>query len=83
MVHLTLMLGCETTRPKKSLEILCYQWPNLGKLSTDKNHQIVIMTARVIGKADLKFLADNGLGYDRIYSRAFGDTTPDDILKNA
>ena len=39
------------------------------------------MTARVIGKAELKFLADNGLGYDRIYSRAFGDTTPDDILK--
>ena len=46
-----------------------------------QNHQIVIMTARVIGKADCKFLDDNRLGYDYIYSRAFGDNTPDDILK--
>jgi hypothetical protein len=39
------------------------------------------MTARVIGAADFKFLDDNRLSYDYIYSRAFGDNTPDDILK--
>ena len=63
---------------RDSLLPMAESWKTINR----QNHQIVIMTARVIGKADLKFLADNGLGYDRIYSRAFGDTTPDDILKN-
>ena len=62
---------------KDSLLPMAESWKTINR----QNHQIVIMTARVIGAADLKFLADNGLGYDRIYSRAFGDTTPDDILK--
>ena len=62
---------------RDSLLPMAESWKTINR----QNHQIVIMTARVIGKADLKFLADNGLGYDRIYSRAFGDTTPDDILK--
>ena len=30
---------------------------------------------------DIKFLKDHGLEYDYIYSRAFGDTSPDDLLK--
>ena len=62
---------------RDSLLPMAESWKTINR----QKHQIVIMTARVIGKADLKFLADNGLGYDRIYSRAFGDTTPDDILK--
>ena len=62
---------------RDSLLPMAESWKTINR----QNHQIVIMTARVIGAADLKFLADNGLGYDRIYSRAFGDTTPDDILK--
>ena len=62
---------------KDSLLPMAESWKTINR----QNHQNVIMTARVIGKADLKFLADNGLGYDRIYSRAFGDTTPVDILK--
>ena len=62
---------------RDSLLPMAESWKTINR----QNHQIGIMTARVIGKADLKFLADNGLGYDRIYSRAFGDTTPDDILK--
>ena len=62
---------------KDSLLPMAESWKTINR----QNHQIVIMTARVVGAADLKFLADNGLGYDLIYSRAFGDTTPDDILK--
>ena len=62
---------------RDSLLPMAESWKTINR----QNHQIVIMTARVIGAADLKFLADNGLDYDRIYSRAFGDTTPDDILK--
>ena len=62
---------------RDSLLPMAESWKTINR----QNHQIVIMTARVIGAADLKFLADNGLGYDLIYSRAFGDTTPDDILK--
>jgi len=43
--------------------------------------EIVVCTARVMGEADYRFLADNGLRYDGIISRAEGDTTPDAILK--
>ena len=60
-----------------SLLPLADSWKTINR----ERDQIAIMTARVIGKADLKFLQDNALEYDYIYSRAFGDTTPDDILK--
>lgn len=60
-----------------SLLPMAASWQTINR----QNHQIVIMTARVIGKADCKFLDDNRLGYDYIYSRTFGDNTPDDILK--
>ena len=60
-----------------SLLPLADSWKTINR----ERDQIAIMTARVIGKADLKFLRDNALEYDYIYSRAFGDTTPDDILK--
>ena len=60
-----------------SLLPMAESWKTINR----QNHQIVIMTARVVGAADFKFLDDNRLGYDYIYSRPFGDTTPDDILK--
>ena len=43
--------------------------------------QIAIITARVMGAADLQYLDDNGLHYDFIYSRNEGDNSPDDLLK--
>ncbi len=46
-----------------------------------KRHTIAVMTARVMSIHDHKFLSDNGLFPDYIYSRKSGDTTPDDILK--
>ena len=45
------------------------------------NKKIAIITARVLGEADYKFLADNNLRYDYIYSRKAGDDTPDAALK--
>jgi len=71
----------ENNTPEKialdSLLPMAESWKTINR----QNHQIVIMTARVVGLADFKFLDDNRLGYDYIYSRAFGDNTPDDILK--
>jgi len=61
---------------KDSLLPLGKVWKNL--VSSKK---IAIITARVLGKADYKFLKDNGLRYDFIYSRKAGDTTPDAQLK--
>ena len=43
--------------------------------------QIAIITARVMGAADLQYLDDNGLHYDFIYSRNEGDNSPDYALK--
>ena len=47
----------------------------------DSRHQIVVMTARVMGEADYDFLINNGLIADFIYSRPEGVTLADDILK--
>ena len=46
-----------------------------------KRHQIVVMTARVMGMVDYTFLIHNGLYADFIYSRPEGVTLSDDILK--
>lgn len=43
--------------------------------------QIAIITARVMGAADLQYLDNNGLRYDFLYSRNEGDEMPDDMLK--
>jgi hypothetical protein len=51
------------------------QWSN------GLNKKIAIITARVLGDADYKFLEDNNLRYDFIYSRKAGDDTPDAALK--
>ena len=45
------------------------------------NKKIAIITARVLGDADYKFLKDNNLKFDFIYSRKAGDTTQDAQLK--
>jgi len=60
-----------------SLLPLATGWKEIDR----KHHTIVVMTARVMGWADHKFLSDNGLFPDYIYSRPEGNTTPDDILK--
>ena len=45
------------------------------------NKKIAIITARVLGDADYKFLKDNNLRYDFIYSRYAGNDMPDAQLK--
>lgn len=54
------------------------QWRDI---SPEFTGQIAIITARVMGAADLQYLDDNGLHYDFIYSRKEGDNTPDYALK--
>ena len=46
-------------------------------------HDVVIMTARVIGDADLAFLVRSNLRYRFIYSRPIGSTIADGILKQS
>ncbi len=60
-----------------SLLPLAKGWKQIDR----KRHTIAVMTARVMSIHDHKFLSDNGLFPDYIYSRKSGDTTPDDILK--
>ena len=43
--------------------------------------EIVVCTARVMGEADYRYLAENGLRFDGMISRVEGDTSPDAILK--
>ena len=50
-------------------------------IAGDSRHQIVVMTARVMGEADYDFLINNGLIADFIYSRPECVTLADDILK--
>ena len=58
------------------------QWRDMVARGLDgTNVQIAIITARVMGAADLQYLDDNGLAYDYIYSRNEGDSTPDYELK--
>ena len=45
------------------------------------NKKIAIITARVLGDADYKFLKANNLRYDYIYSRKVSDIMPDAALK--
>ena len=42
---------------------------------------VAVITARVIGDADLAFMSRNGLKFDHLFSRAQGNHTPDDLLK--
>ena len=63
---------------RDSLLPLGEQWRDI---SPEFTGQIAIITARVMGAADLQYLDDNGLAYDYIYSRNEGDSTPDYELK--
>jgi len=58
------------------------QWRDMVARGLDGTSvQIAIITARVMGAADLQYLDDNGLHYDFIYSRNEGDNSPDYALK--
>ena len=67
---------------RDSLLPLGEQWRDMVARGLDGTHvKIAIITARVMGAADLQYLDDNGLDYDYIYSRNEGDHMPDDMLK--
>ena len=67
---------------RDSLLPLGEQWRDMVARGLEGTHvQIAIITARVMGAADLQYLADNNLRYDYIYSRTEGDNTPDAALK--
>jgi len=67
------MIGRDTLLP------LGLEWRDL--YSRTPALKIAVITARVMGAADLQYLADNNLRYDYIYSRTEGDNTPDAALK--
>ena len=43
--------------------------------------ELLICTARVMGEADLEYLAENGLFFDGLLSRPLGNRLPDGTLK--
>ena len=47
----------------------------------ERGCEIVVCTARVMGEADYRYLADRGLVWDAMLSRIEGDSTPDALLK--
>ena len=47
----------------------------------ERGAEIVVCTARVMGEADYRFLADHGLVWDAMLSRNEGDRTADADLK--
>tara|TARA_B100000497_G_C7431966_1_gene269739 strand:- start:122 stop:595 length:474 start_codon:yes stop_codon:yes gene_type:complete len=62
---------------KDSLLPLAAQW----RKAQAKGVEIVVCTARVMGPADYRYLADHGLFAETIISRRDGDDTADDLLK--
>ena len=67
---------------RDSLLPLGEQWRDMVARGLEGTHvKVAIITARVMGAADLQYLDDNGLAYDYIYSRNEGDSTPDHALK--
>lgn len=51
------------------------------KLQLRYDSRIIVCTARVMGQADIDFLAHHGLRYDVLLSRKEGDNTPDHLFK--
>jgi hypothetical protein len=45
------------------------------------SEEMLICTARVMGEADLEYLAENGLFFDGLLSRPEGNRLPDHVLK--
>ena len=71
----------ENNTPKK---ILADSLLPLAEKMREVNREldkVAIITARVIQDADLAFLKRNDLRFDYLFSRAQGNTSPDDILK--
>ena len=64
---------------KDSLLPLAHSWRTIDQ----SQHTVVIMTSRVIGNADLAFLAHSDLRYRFIYSRPEGSLIPCGQLKAA
>ena len=64
---------------KDSLLPLAHSWRTIDQ----SQHTVVIMTSRVIGDADLAFLARSDLRYRFIYSRPEGSQIPCGQLKAA
>jgi len=71
----------ENSTPKKIARDKLLPLAGHWKTQRARGCEIVVCTARVMREADYRFLADNGLRYDGIISRAEGDQTPDAILK--
>ena len=57
--------------------------PLAGKMRSVRSAKdtVAVITARVIQDADLAFLKRNDLRFNYLFSRAQGNTSPDDILK--
>ena len=57
--------------------------PLAGKMRSVRSVKdtVAVITARVIQDADLAFLKRNDLRFNYLFSRAQGNTSPDDILK--
>ena len=67
---------------RDSLLPLGEQWRDMVAGGLEGTHvKVAIITARVMGAADLQYLEDNGLAYDYLYSRTEGDTSNDAALK--
>jgi len=63
---------------RDSLLPLANHWKRIQEL---RNVYIVVLTARVMGDADLHYLMLKGLKADKILSRAFFDHRPDHVMK--
>jgi len=55
----------------------------LWKYAQQKNHTIIVCTARVCSNSDFTFLENNGLFFNYFLSRPAGNNMPDSTLKIA
>ena len=55
--------------------------PLAEKMREVRSDTVAVITARVIQDADLAFLKRHNLKFDYLFSRAQGNSTPDDLLK--
>ena len=55
--------------------------PLAEKMREVRSDTVAVITARVIQDADLAFLKRHNLKFDFLFSRAQGNSTPDDLLK--
>ena len=62
---------------RDSLLPLAEHW----KIQRQRGAEILVCTARVMGEADYRYLADHGLIWDAMLSRAEGDQSSDCTLK--